>query len=69
MVAPGRSADWQLMQLQKKTLKTIDLRNCRTIEEAWESLDDKYGNPVNVSETLITDFVKLNVTGKNDACK
>ena len=36
LVAPGRSVDWQLTNLHKKTPKSIDLRNCKTVEEAWK---------------------------------
>ena len=34
LVAPGRSEDWQLQALQKRTPEEIDLTNCLTVQEA-----------------------------------
>ena len=34
-----------------------------------EALDDKFGNPVNVSDSIISEFVKMNMKSKSDASK
>ena len=40
-----------------------------TLEEAWKILDDKYGNPTNVSSFLIQSFMDLKIEGKNAESK
>ena len=69
LVAPGRSEDWQLQALQKRTPEEIDLTNCRTVEEAWQKLDDKYACPVTVSSVLVDSFINHKLKAKGEASK
>ena len=56
-VAPGRDVDWQLQKLEMQTPAEINLRNCETLEDAWERLDNKYAVPKVVTSTPIKEFV------------
>ena len=56
-----------LINLNKNTPKTVDLRNVESLSEAWLQLDAKFGNPVNVSATLIQEFLDLTIKSKSDA--
>ena len=69
LVAVGRSEEWQLTNLQKRTPEEIDLSNCTTAAEAWERLDDKYASPTLVSHELITEFQGWKPKAKGDASK
>ena len=69
LVAPGRSEDWQLQALQKRTPEEVDLTNCTTVAEAWQKLDDKYACPVTVSSVLVDSFINLKLKSKGDASK
>lgn len=60
---------WILISLNKHTPKNIDLRNVTSTSEAWMRLDAKYGNPVNVSATLIQDFINLTLKSRTEASK
>ena len=68
-VQPGRDEKWSIITLNKNTPKAIDLRNVESLTEAWQQLDAKYGNPVNVSATLIKEFLDFNAKAKSEASK
>ena len=53
--------------LQHHTPKEMDLRNCKTVEEAWAELDGKYGNPVNVTSAILREFMDYKPRGMTDA--
>ena len=69
LVAPGRTQDWQLLNLEKRTPKEIDLSICVTLEEAWQMLDDKYACPTTVSSKLVQFYMDTKLKGKSDASK
>ena len=69
LVAPGRSEDWQLQALQKRTPDEADLTNCTTVQDAWQKLDDKYACPVTVSSVLVDNFINLKLKAKGEASK
>ena len=69
LVAPGRSEDWQLQAVQKRTPEEIDLTNCLTVQEAWQKLDDKYACPVTVSSVLVDSFINHKLKAKGEASK
>lgn len=69
LVAPGKSAEWQLTQLQKRTPDEIDLSNCKTVKDAWSRLDDKYASPTLVSHEIITEFQAWKPASRSDASK
>ena len=39
------------------------------MEECWLELDAKYGNPTNVSGTLIRDFLTMKLKARGDASR
>ena len=69
LVAPGRTQDWQLLNLEKRTPKEVDLSICLTLEEAWQLLDDKYACPTTVSSKLVQVYMDTKLKGKSDASK
>ena len=68
-VIPGRDEKWCLIALNKHTPKQVDLRNVESLDEAWRELDGKYGNPVNVSATLIKDFIEYSSKSHKEGSK
>ena len=65
-IIPARGEDWSLKSIDKYTPKTIDLQNCKTLAEALAELDAKYADSVNVSGTLVEDFVKYSTKASGD---
>ena len=57
------SKKWSLLNLNKNT--PVDLRIVETPEGGLGDLDNKFDNPMNVSNTLIMNFVGLNVQAKD----
>ena len=69
LVEPGRPSEWILFHLQKSTPEEVDLRPCESVEEAWSTLDRKYGNPTNVSNIVIQSFINHKSTARSEASK
>ena len=69
LVAAGKSKDWQLTNLQKRTPDEIDLSNCETVALAWERLDDKYASPSLVSHEIINEYNNWKPKARGDASK
>ena len=68
-IVPARGEDWALRAINKYTPKAVDLQNCVSLTEAIAELDAKYANSVNVSSTLIHDFVAFETKAKSDESK
>ena len=47
----------------------IDLRHCATVEEAWLELDSMFGNPVNVANYIVDEFLQFKPKGNSNATK
>ena len=69
LVLPGLSAVKQIRILDKQTPEAVDLTNCTTVEEAWVELDAKYGNSVNISTTLMEEFLGYKLNSVSDESK
>ena len=68
-VASGKTEEWQLMYLNKRTPDIIYLSNCVLVAEAWSRLDDNYANPIVVCTELVGQFYKFKVTATSKASK
>ena len=55
--------------IDKYTPSCIDLQNCESLKEALEELDAKYADSVNVSGTLVNDFVNFRTKAAGDESK
>ena len=66
LVLPELQVVHQIRLLDKHSPDVVDLQNCVTLEEAWSELDTKYGNSVNITTTLIYEFLKLKIKSKSD---
>ena len=69
LVAPGKSAEWQLSQLQKKTPDEIDLSSCATVDDAWTLFTNKYASPTLVSHETIMGFQNWKPDAKGEVSK
>ena len=69
LVLPGLSVVKQIRILDKQTPEAVDLTNCTTVEEAWVELDAKYGNSVNISTTLMEEFLDYKLKSVSDESK
>ena len=63
-VLPGLEVPTQIRALHQNTPEEMDLLNCRTVDDAWERLDAKYGNKEVIGALLIDDFVKYTLKGR-----
>ena len=54
----------QVRLLDDHSPKECDLRNCSTVEEAWQKLDDKYANPHLISSNIFQSTGKVNFPNK-----
>ena len=69
LVLPGLEVVRQIRLLDKQSPEAVDLTNCTTVEEAWVELDTKYGNSVNISTTLMEEFLGYKLKGVSDESK
>ena len=68
-IIPVRGEEWALRAIDKYTPKSVDLQNCETLAEALSELDAKYADSVNVSGTLVHDFVAFTTKATGDESK
>ena len=66
VVAPGRPLAWVLKKLNKLTPEAVDLSAKETIDEAWEELDCRYGNPLLVADKVMNKFMHNTQLNGND---
>ena len=69
LVLPGMEVVRQIRLLDKQSPEAVDLTNCTTVEEAWVELDTKYGNSVNISTTLMEEFLGYKLKSLSDESK
>ena len=65
-VQPGRPVAWVIKKLNELTPKHVDLSAKETVDEAWEELDARYGNPIAVADHLLTNFINNTTLSGND---
>ena len=66
-VIPGKQAAWVIRNLNERTPKKDDLSVFTEVKDAIDHLKSKYANPVQVANTTMDSFMKLNkVEGAND---
>ena len=69
LILPGLEEVHQIRILEKHSPIAVDLQNCTTTVEAWTELDARYGNSINITTTLVDEFLKLKIKSRSDQSK
>ena len=68
-ILPNFEVRKQIRLLNEYTPKEIELKNCSTVEEAWQKLDSKYANAHLITTILVEDYVKFVPRGRTPEAK